>query len=394
MKKIEILALHLGYGGIEKAICDLSNMLIDNYEIEIIAAYKLYDKYVFNLDKRVKVRYLINSNLSKRVEVYKKNLKSLKLIKLIKNLYKDYFKKFRISSLVKDTFLSMKMVIDKRKLMINYVKNSNSDIIISTRDIYNEILGKYAKKEVLKIGWEHNNDYDDIKKKKRIIESVKNLDYFVLVSKDLKRIFEGEIKKPKCIYIPNVIDEFPLKLSNLNEKNIISIGRLSQEKGYIDLIDVFNIVSEKYPDWKLNIIGDGDLKRDIDSYIKEKKLLNSIIMHGFQDKKYINNILTKSSIYVMTSFNESFGIVLLEAFSHGVPCIAFDSAKGPQEIIEDNKNGYLIKNRSKEKMANKIIKLIEEKNLRKELGVNGRKRAEKFTKEKIKPMWIDILEKM
>ena len=95
----------------------------------------------------------------------------------------------------------------------------------------------------------------------------------------------------------------------------------------------------------------------------------------------------------MTSYTESFGIVLLEASSFGIPCIAFDSAKGATEIIDNNWDGYLIKNRDKKLMAKKICELISSINRRLVMGSNAYKKASDYSMDKIKKEWIKIIEK-
>jgi len=376
LRKITILALHLGYGGIEKCISSLANALCNNYEIEIISTYKLYDEPPFHFDKKKKIKYLM-TDLKPNKQGMKEALKKLKLIKFFKILL--------------DNLNVLKL---KKQLMIKAIKECNSDIIISTRDIHNLWLGKYGKKETIKIGWEHNHHNNDENYINKIIESVSNLDYFVLVSKELEQFYRQKLvdKKCKTIYIPNTLDYYPKKVSGLEDKNIISVGRLSKEKGYLDLIDVFKLVNEVYPDWNLNIIGDGVEKTKLEEKIKKYNLEKNIILHGFRDKEYINKILKISSIYVMCSHTESFGIVLLEAFSFGIPCIAFDSAKGATEIISNNWDGYLIKDRDKEKMAKKICELIKNENRRIIMGANGIKKADNYNIDKIKEKWIEIIE--
>ena len=276
--------------------------------------------------------------------------------------------------------------------MINYIKNCDSDIIISTRDIHNLWLGMYGKKETIKIGWEHNHHQNNQKYIKTIINSVQNLDYFVLVSKELKEYYEKKVNC-KCVYIPNSINSLPNKLSSLDNDNIISIGRLSPEKGYLDLIDVFKLVSEKCENARLNIIGDGAQKDKIINKIKHYNLEDKIILHGFQDAEYIEKIFYESSIYVMASYTESFGLVILEASSYGLPCIAFDSASGVKDLIKDNWDGYLVENRDKVKMAKRIINLLSDKNRRLIMGDNAYKKCHNYLASKIKDEWIKILEK-
>lgn len=373
MKRITILALHLGYGGIEKCISTLANTLCKNYQVNVISTYKLYEKPSFPIDDRVKITYLI-PDLSPSKNEFIDSVKHLKFIK-----------GFKLG------ITNLKILYLKKKKMIEAIKNCDSDVIISTRDIHNDWLGKYGNQNILKIGWEHNHHNNDKKYINKIIKSVSKLDYFVLVSKELEEFYRQKVKC-KTVYIPNTLDYYPKKVSDLEEKRIISVGRLSEEKGYLDLIDVFSLVHQVYPDWKLDIIGDGNQKENIQKKIEEYGLKDFIILHGFQNKEYINQLLQKSSIYVMCSYTESFGIVLLEAFSFGIPCVAFDSARGATEIISNNWDGYLIKDRNKEIMAKKVCELISNPNRRIIMGANGIKKANQYSMDEIRKYWIQIIE--
>lgn len=376
MKKISILSLHLGYGGIEKSIIALANLLCKKYEVEIVCTYKLYDKPVFDLNKKVKVCYLMEGYRPNRVE------------------FKKALKKKKIFTALKEGLKSLKILHLRRKTMINYIKNSDADVIISTRDIFNAWLGDYAKSEVLKIGWEHNHYHDNYRYARNVIRSVYYLDYFVLVSASLKNFYESHLTTSncQCVYIPNIIDKIPKKVSSLETKRIVSVGRLSPEKGYMDLLKVFSVIANKYPTWHLDIIGDGVEKERLEKFINNHELNERVTLHGFQNKDYIDKILHDSSIYVMTSYTESFGIVLLEAMSHGLPCIAFDSAEGARELINSGMNGYLIKNRSYAAMIKKIEDLMKNKNVRKKIGLAGRYSIKIYTSEIVGEQWYNLIE--
>lgn len=374
MKKITILALHLGYGGIERCISNLVNSLCDDYDIEIVSTYKILDKPAFKIDSKVNIKYLITDMKPNKKEI-KESLKKLKLITFMKESRK-----------------AQKILKLKKELMINYIKNCHSDIIISTRDIHNLWLSKYGNDNCLKIGWEHNFHNNNQKYINKIIKSVYGLDYFVLVSKSLKEFYDGKTGNCKCVYIPNSISYMPKNKSKLYGKNLISVGRLEIEKGYSDLIDVFSLVHKVYPDWKLNIMGDGSLKEELQRKINKLNLTDSIILHGFRDSKYIEKELLKSSIYLMSSTTESFGLVLIEASSFGLPCIAFTSASGACEIIKDNWDGYLIEDRDKEKMAKRIINLIKNPERRIIMGDNAYKKSINYISDNIKDNWIKLFE--
>ena len=375
MKKVSILALHLGYGGIEKSVAALANMLCKKYKVEIACTYKLFDKPSFPIDKKVKIIYLTD-------------------VKPNRTELKQAIKSKRIGRIIKEIFFAIKVLNIRKKTMVNYIKDTDSNVIIATRDIFDEWLGEYGKDSVLKIGWEHNHYHNNFKYAANIIRSNKKLDYLVLVSQSLKKYYGKELAKYKCrcVYIPNVIDNVPEKIAPLKNKKLISVGRLSPEKGFIDLLKIYKVLHKKYPDWTLDIIGDGSEKEALENYIIENNLEGKVILHGFRDKDYINTILHESSIYLMTSYTESFGIVLIEAMSHGVPCIAFNSAEGARELIYSGRNGYLIKNRSYTAFLKKVEDLIKSHAERKKVGKASREGVYQYTSEVVEKQWFDLLE--
>ncbi|MDD2203487.1 MAG: glycosyltransferase [Bacilli bacterium] len=373
MKKITIIALHLGYGGIEKAIASLANMLCKDYKVNIISTYKVFDKPAFYIDNKVKIEYLIDDKPNK-----KEFLESLK--------------KGNILSLLKETIKSIKVLRLRKQCMINAIKKIDSDVVISTRAFHNTLLGKYAKPGLKKIAWEHSHHNNNKQYINKLIKSCKNMDYLVSVSKELNDFYKKEIKTTKCRYISLALDDLPIEVSKLKTKEIISVGRLSKEKGFESLIEVFKLVNDRHPDWHLNIVGDGLEKDNISKKIKQLELSKNITMYGFMEKDKVNDILKNSSIYVMTSYTESFGLVLIEAMSYGVPCISFDSARGSLEIIDNNKNGFIIKNRDINKMAEKIIALIDDAKLRKKLGQRAYEKSLLYSSENVKKEWISLIE--
>lgn len=395
MKKISILSLHMGYGGIEKSAAAVANILCEKYDVEIVCSYKLYDKPTFPLNKKIKVKYLINSDLPSRLQDYKKLLFKFHFVRLNRALNRDYFSKKKTKQLFKDTTQGLSMYKRRIETMKKYIKDCDSDIIISTREIFNDLVGNYAKKDTLKIGWEHNHHHNNSKYAFKVVKSARKLDYFVLVSKELRDYYAERLKRYKCecVYIPNVIDKIPRYSSKLNVNRFISVGRLSEEKGYIDLLKIINKVKDKYPDWHLDIIGDGSEKENLRKYIKNNKLSSYVTLHGFRDKDYINDMLSKSSIYLMTSHTESFGIVLIEAMSYGVPCIAFDSAEGAREIIRNGYNGYLISDRDYDQYISKIEKLVEDVDTRKKLGMRSKEDVKKYSVDIVKNDWFKLMKK-
>ena len=373
MKKITILALHLNYGGIERFITNLANSISDDYDVEIVSTYKLLDKPFFKLNDNIIVKYLITD------------------LKPNKSLVKKYFKEHRFIKLFKEIIKSLKILYLKKSCMVKYIKNCDSDIIISTRDIHNEWLGKYGKPSVLKIGSEHN-DSDSNKYIITTSNKAKKLDYFVVVSKKMVEDYKKYLSIP-VIYIPNSIENLPNTFSKLNTNNIISVGRLESVKGFENLIDVLKKVILKNNNVILNIVGDGSQYKLLENKVNTLGLQNNVKLLGYKNSKELSELYNQSSVYVMTSFTESFGLVLLEAQSHKLPCIAFDSANGAKELIHNGVDGYLIGNRDREKMANKILELINDKDKCKIFGEKALENSKNYLSKNIKQKWVDIFEK-
>lgn len=373
MKKVTILSLHLGYGGIENAVATLANQLCTKYEVEILSVYRLYNEPAFDLDDRVKITYISNIKPNKKEMLY-------------------YLKKKNYSKLFKGLGQSIKTGYVKYIKTASFLRNLDTDVIISTRDVHNFLVSKFVKDGIRKIAWEHNHHNNDKKYIKKLVNSCSGVDYFVPVSKELEEFYKKYLGN-KVFYIPNGLDSIPKKTSKLDSKNIISVGRLSKEKGFDDLLRLFKKLVNKDPNLRLNIIGDGVEKNNLLELSKELKLGDKVIFHGYQNKEYINDFLLNSSLYIMTSHTESFGLVLIEAMSYGIPCIAYTSAQGANEIIDDGVNGYLIKDRNVDEMIEKVCLLLDDEKLRKKMGRSAKKRSLDYSSEVVLEKWSKLINK-
>ena len=373
MKKVTILALHLGYGGIENAIATLANQLCTKYDVEILSVYRLYNEPMFDLDERVKINYISNIKPNKKEMLF-------------------YLKKKNYSKLFKGLGQSIKTGYVKYIKTASYLRKLDTDVIISTRTVHNFLVSRFVNKDVRKIAWEHNHHNNKNKYIKRLVSSCKKMDYFVPVSIELEEFYKKYLGK-KVFYIPNGLDSIPKKASKLDNKNIISVGRLSKEKGFDDLLRVFKRLVSKDSELRLNIVGDGVEKNNLLELAKELKLGDKVVFHGYQNKEYINDLLLNSSLYVMTSHTESFGLVLIESMSYGVPCISYTSAQGANEIIDDGINGYLIEDRNEDEMIDKINLIMEDDKLRKKLGRAAKKRSLDYSSDVVLEKWSKLINK-
>ena len=176
--------------------------------------------------------------------------------------------------------------------------------------------------------------------------------------------------------------------SRLNNKRVIFAGRYAPEKGLFDLLKIWEIVFRKHPDWCLELYGEGPLYNDL---IAEANRLNINVSVN----KPVENIFEKyqeASIFVLSSVFESFGLVIPEAMSCGLPVVTFNSPFGPRHIITDGKDGFLIPNRNISLFASRICELIESELLRRKIGRAAIQSAERYSSEEIMPQWIRFYE--
>ena len=169
----------------------------------------------------------------------------------------------------------------------------------------------------------------------------------------------------------------------------------TNQEGFLRLINIWKLIQDsgEFNDWKLHIVGEGDLKEQIKTKIENLNLSNSIILKPFTtevEKEYLS-----ARIYAMTSHFEGLPMVLIEAQSYALPTIAFDVATGPSDIIEDEKSGYLIEDNNLDEYANKLKILMQDESLRAKMGEKSKEIVKnKFSKEVVMKQWKNLFKRL
>ena len=373
MKKITFLVLHLGYGGIETATINTANSLCDKYDIEIMSFYNLDNNQANKLNSKIRVKYLYNGNPNKE--------------EFLKSLHNH-----KIFNTLKEGIKAGQILLKKRIKVIKYIKNCKSDYIVSTRCEFSTLLSKYGNNNTVKIAQEHRYHNNDKKYINTIKNKYNNIDYLFALTKCLYNDYKEFLKNnkhTKVELVPNMLYEIPKCNSKLDKKNIITISRLDYGKKNDDIIKSFSKIKES--NWKLYIIGDGKEFNNLKKLINDLNLKNKVILTGYKNKEEINKYMLDSSLFLMASITEGLPMVLLEAMSYGIPCIAYDVPSGVNDIIEDGRNGYIIKNRNELEYIKRIEEVINDSKLRNKLGLNAKEKAKEFSKEKIVNIWKNIL---
>ena len=354
----------LNKGGAERVICTLANSLIRTNEVSIVT--------------------LINSSID-----YKINPK-IKVISVDKNKNKNkLFSKMKKLSLGR--FISLKRIIlqEKPDIIISFLPEPSIKLmIIKNMDKrINKIPVIVSIRNDPKI--EYKNKLIDFIVKKLY----KNVSFLILQTKDAMKYFEKSIPKDKMTIISNPINpEFMLDepFLGIRDKKIVTVGRLTEQKNHKLLISSFKEIINKYPDYQLEIYGEGRLKNELQKFITDLKLDTKVKLMGSTDD--VKRILYKSSMFILSSKYEGMPNALMEAMALGVPCISTNCpCGGPNALIKNNENGLLIENENKEELVASICKLIENKSLSKKISINACKDSKNYSIDKIVKKWENII---
>jgi len=216
---------------------------------------------------------------------------------------------------------------------------------------------------------------------------VSKFDKFVVLTNEDKGYW-GQL--PNIEVIPNAAMHMGGHFSDVSFHRVIAVGRLDYQKGFDRLIKAWALIQkhDKYKDWHLDIFGQGEWHDMLQDMIDHFGLSAGISIN--RPTNQIGEEYAKSSLIVMTSNYEGFGMVLVEAMACGVPAVAFDCKCGPKDIIKDSINGLLVPNGNIDALAQAMIKIMDNDTYRKELSLNARQVVSTYSEDTVMAKWISL----
>lgn len=188
--------------------------------------------------------------------------------------------------------------------------------------------------------------------------------------------------------IPNPIRFETDVKSDHHAKRIITVGRYSQEKGHLDLLQMWSEICAGYPEWQLVIVGDGPLRKEMEQTVE--RLMISAQTHLHPATSDVIGCLKTASIFCFTSYSEGLPMAMLEAQYIALPIVSFVCKCGPRDIIEDGYSGFLIENRDRELFKQRLIHLMEDEDLRKRMSENAYKASFRFSIDNVISSWDNL----
>ena len=216
---------------------------------------------------------------------------------------------------------------------------------------------------------------------------VRKFDRFVVLTQEDMQMW-GEM--PGIRVIPNAANFIAEKYSDCSAKRVIAVGRLDYQKSFDRLIQVWEKVHQQMPDWRLDIFGQGEWQEMLQGMIDERGLQETVKLNG--PTKNIGQEYSESSMIVMSSHYEGFPMVLIEAMACGLPAVSFDFKCGPRDIIKEGENGLVVKDGDIDGLAEAMMTLMMDDELRKKMGENAKKVVETFSEVKVMDKWVRLYE--
>lgn len=365
-------------GGADRVITEKANYLAErcNCEVYIITAHQNGKPLHFPLSPKVKhIDLGIDFTKQYAHSFLVRSLIYLRLVRRYRSKLSETLRGLRaditITTISRDIDFLYKLKDGSKKVAEAHIAKPyirNIHLMLESKGVY-RIAGKIWTRKLEK--------------------AIKRFDALVVLTERDANSWNG-IKK--AVVIPNSLPFYPERSSACTEKKIISVGRLNEQKGYDMLIEAWEIVHNEHPDWTLTLYGNGELRGKLDALIDTKAFGNTFIIS--EPVKNIPDKYLESSIYVMSSRFEGFGMVLAEAMACGVPCISFDCPHGPADVIKDGEDGILVENGNIRLLADRINYLIEHKEERIRMGSLARKNIGRYAPGLVMEKWLDLFGKL
>ena len=366
-------------GGIERIVSIKANYLAEKegYDVWLVTAQQNGAVPFYELSKKVKLIDLgidYESNLSqpllKRI-IKKKKLQKIhkaKLAEVLNEIKPD----FTISTFTNEaSFLPSIKDGSKKILEFHFCRG------------YKNIQAKVFKYGLLtRLAYYVSTWIDE-----NLI--IPKFDQFVVLTEEDRLQWSNKIKR--VISIPNAVFETNV-FAVLKGKQAISVGRYDAQKGFHRLIEIWGKLHNLHPEWVLNIYGQGSDEQSLQEHICMLGLENSIFLN--KPTKQIFEKYKESSLYLMTSVYEGWGLVLSEAMSCGLPCVAYACKCGPKDIIKDGLDGFVVENGSEEVFVSKASLLMSNQEKRISFGESAKKNIKRYSIDCVMKMWLNLFKSL
>lgn len=365
-----------GVTGLHRTILNLANHLARDHDVEIISLVRRQRRPFFEIDERVRLTFLLD-------EVAPRNERRRGLARRLQQVLHS-----KATWLVHENdFMNKKHSLWLDLKQLQRLHTMEPGILIATHVSFNVIAARFARSGVVTIGEEHKNFTVRKPLLKQIRRHYRKLDALAVLTVGDERDF-GELlagSNTRVIRISNPLPEEPVVRADLDRKQVIAAGNYMLPKGFDLLVRAFEEVVHRHPDWQLRVYGDGPQNARLQRQARAAKLHNHVLFMGRTDQ--LNEEFARSSIFVLSSREEGFGMVIIEAMAVGLPVVSFDCPRGPSDIITDGVDGTLVPAKDTDALAMAILDLIENPDKRRAYSAAALRTVKSYESDAIAQIW-------
>jgi glycosyltransferase involved in cell wall biosynthesis len=363
--KLLLIIPSLGFGGAERVLLELAGSWAASHSVHILTLTNKEDDF-YHIPDTI-IRHRVASENEKWYDFLGVFRLMMQIIKNIKKINPDFI----VSFLLKANFFSLLAGFFVHEKIIVCERNIIHDPDISKR---HESLRRRLYPYAYKITVQHEQIYHEL------------IETYPAISPDKVFITPNPIKK----FLPDPQNSIDLRscFSSFASGNklMIGVGRFTAVKAFKDLIYVFSLVNKKNINIRLAILGEGPEYDECEKIIGELSLREFIALPG--TVRNMNSWYTAADLFVTTTYYEGFPNALSESLSAGLPAIAFD-APSISVLIKNGINGFVIEDRNKERMAEKILFLLDNPDVYKQMSKEAEKITDIYSFENINKIWFE-----
>ena len=353
--KIAFIIPSLGSGGAERVVSNLSNQF-SAMGMQVTVMMLVNRNQYYPLNQEVNVQYLDCEQDNGLPYIKRYKLRLSKIRNAVKTLNPD--------------------------VVISFMSETNIDVCLAMRGL----------KIPLIVSERNDPAIDPASKAKQILRKIAYAkpSGFVFQTPDAQAYFSKKIQKRSCIILNPLSASLPEPFDGERDKRVVAVGRLNKQKNYPVLIDAFKEFSENYPEYTLEIYGEGVLEDKISEYISDNGMQDKISLKGFCSD--VHQKIKTASMFVMSSDFEGMPNALLEAMAIGMPCISTDCpCGGPRMLMENKNNGILVKVNAKEGLTEAMKYMAEHPDEAHQMGKRAQSLREEASSEAVTQLWIDFI---
>ncbi len=367
-----------GMGGTIRAAINLAGYLADHKDVEIVSTYRRREEPYFAFDPRVKVMALDDE----RKGATPARLRPLRAV--LRRIPSALYHPADIRKHNHSLWTDIRLVRLLRR---------QRGVVIGSRPGHNILVADLKVPGLVGIGLEQMNLRSHAKNlRKAMLRRYRDLDGLAVLTEQDREEYGRAMNgtAPPMWRIPNTVARVEPPRADLSAKRIFAAGRYTAQKGYDFLIPAFAPVAAAHPEWELKLCGRGKDTQKLRALIAEEGLEDRVILDGPTDD--VPGEMAQASIYALSSRYEGFPLVLIEAMSKGMACVAFDCPTGPADIIDDHRNGLLVPARDVEGLTAALMELVSDEDLRRRCGEAALETAQGFTMAAIGPKWDEMMQ--